>query len=221
LDRRVTDRQLPARWTRLLAGLVLFGLADGLIVQAGVGVTPWDVLGQGVSLRTGVLFGIVTIVIGALLLLLWIPLRQRPGIGTLLNVLIVGAAAQAVLWLVPTPDPLLARIALFVLGLLLLAVATGLYVGARLGAGPRDGLMMGISRRLGWPIWVARTAIEGTVVALGWLLGGDAALGTLAFAFLIGPLCQFTIPFFTVRPTAALSVRVPETPRDDVTWHSA
>ena len=217
----MTDRLLLARWTRLLSGLVLYGLADGLIIQAGIGVTPWDVLGQGVSLRTGLLFGVVTILIGALVLLLWIPLRQRPGVGTLLNVLLVGAAAQVVLWLVPTPEPLLARIGLFVLGLLLLAVATGLYVGARFGAGPRDGLMMGISRRLGWPIWVARTAIEGTVVAIGWLLGGNAAVGTLAFALLIGPLCQITIPFFSLRPQVPTLVPADQPRREDPTWQSA
>ncbi|WP_210505974.1 YitT family protein [Naasia sp. SYSU D00057] len=215
------DRLLLARWTRLLSGLVLYGLADGLIIQAGIGVTPWDVLGQGVSLRTGLLFGLVTIGIGALVLLLWIPLRQRPGIGTLLNVLLVGAAAQVVLWLVPTPEPLLARIGLFVLGLLLLAVATGLYVGAQFGAGPRDGLMLGISRRLGWPIWGARTAVEGTVVALGWLLGGNAGIGTLAFALLIGPLCQITIPFFSLRPVVPAWVPAGEPRREDPTWQSA
>ncbi|BDZ46164.1 YczE/YyaS/YitT family protein [Naasia aerilata] len=217
----MTDRLLLARWSRLLAGLVLYGLADGLIVQAGVGVTPWDVLAQGLSLRTGMLFGVVTIAIGALLLLLWIPLRQRPGVGTLLNVLIVGAAAQVVLWILPTPEPLLARIGLFVLGLLLLAVATGLYVGAHFGAGPRDGLMMGISRRFRWPIWVARTTIEGTVVAVGWLLGGNASIGTLAFALLIGPLCQFTIPFFALPVAVVSPVPTAESRREDPTWHSA
>lgn len=217
----MTDRLLLARWTRLLSGLVLYGLADGLIVQAGVGVTPWDVLGQGISMRTGVLFGVVTIAIGAIVLLLWIPLRQRPGIGTLANVLIVGAAAQVVLWVVPMPEPLLARIGLFVLGLLLLAVATGLYVGANFGAGPRDGLMMGISRRFGWPIWVARTAIEGSVVALGWLLGGNASVGTLAFALLIGPLCQFTIPFFALPVQAVAPVRAGEARPESPAAHSA
>ena len=202
------DRRLLSRWTRLLFGLLLYGIAVALIVLAGVGVSPWDVLAQGLSLRTGLLFGVVTIVVGALLLLIWIPLRQRPGIGTLLNVILVGCAAQVELWVLPAPEPLPARIALFAAGLVALAVATGLYVSGELGAGPRDGLMLGISRRFGWPIWVARTSIEVTVVAIGWLLGGNAGIGTLAFALLIGPLCQITVPLLALRPPAAPPSRV-------------
>ncbi|MCU1570628.1 MAG: hypothetical protein JWR33_1369 [Naasia sp.] len=203
------DRLLSDRWVRLFSGLLLYGAAVALIVQAGVGVSPWDVLAQGLSLRTGALFGVVAILIGAFLLLLWIPLRQRPGIGTLLNVLLVGAAAQVVLWLVPSPEPLAGRIALFAAGIVLLAIATGLYVGAELGAGPRDGLMLGVARRFRWPIWVARTSIEATVVGLGWLLGGNVGLGTLAFALLIGPLCHVAIPLFALPPAPRGAVLQP------------
>ncbi|MCU1437550.1 MAG: hypothetical protein JWP66_637 [Naasia sp.] len=187
------------RMVHLLVGLVLYGIADGLIVQAALGVSPWSVLAQGISRQTGLLFGVVTILLGAVVLLLWIPLRQRPGIGTLLNVLIVGAAAQGLLWLVPTPPELAARIAMFALGLILLAVATGLYVGAQYGAGPRDGLMTGLTARLGWAIGVSRSLVEITVLGIGWLLGGNVGLGTLAFALLIGPLCNLTLPLLAPR----------------------
>jgi uncharacterized membrane protein YczE len=169
-----------------------------MMIRATLGVSPWDVLGQGASLRTGVPFGVMTIIIGAVVLLLWIPLRQRPGIGTLLNVLLVGPSAEAGLAILAEPPALWARILLFAGGLVLLAVASGLYIGARLGAGPRDGLMTGIQSRFGTPIWLARTAIEGTVLLLGWLLGGTVGVGTVAFALLIGPLINITLPLFRV-----------------------
>jgi uncharacterized membrane protein YczE len=192
-------RSTGSRIAALLIGLVLYGVADGFIVQAAVGVGPWDVLSQGISRHTGLLFGVVTNLIGALLLLLWIPLRQRPGIGTLLNVLLVGSAAQVVLWTVPTPGLLVEQIGMFVLGLVLLAVATGIYVGAGYGPGPRDGLMTGITSRYGWPIWLSRSTVELTALALGWLMGGNVGVGTIAFALLVGPLCHLTIPLFARR----------------------
>ncbi|MFD1714916.1 YitT family protein [Amnibacterium flavum] len=183
----------------LLVGLALYGIADGMIVQAAIGVSPWAVLAQGISTQTGLLFGVVTNVIGALLLLLWIPLRQKPGVGTLLNVLIVGSMAQVAIWLIPAPEPIVGKVALFAGGLLLLAAATGIYVGADYGAGPRDGLMTGVSKRFGWPIWLSRSTIEITVLAAGWLLGGNVGVGTLAFAVFIGPLCHRTIPLLALR----------------------
>lgn len=200
-----TNERPGSRFGRLLSGLVLYGFADALMVQAALGIGPWDVLAQGVSLKTGLLFGLVTNLIGLLVLLLWIPLRQRPGIGTLLNVLLVGSAQQVTIWLIPTPDGLVERILLFAAGLLLLAVATGVYVGAALGAGPRDGLMTGLHSRLGWPIWLGRTIVEVSVLIGGWLLGGNVGLGTLAFALLAGPLCQITIPLFAARPPRPLT----------------
>jgi uncharacterized membrane protein YczE len=195
------------RLTALLVGLALYGLADGMIVQAAVGIGPWDVLAQGISRSTGVLYGVVTNVIGVVVLLFWIPLRQRPGIGTVLNVLIVGSCAQLAIWWIPTPDVLWAGALLFAGGLVLLAVATGMYVGAAYGPGPRDGLMTGLNSRLGWPIWIARASVELTVLVIGWLLGGNVGLGTLAFALLIGPLCHVTIPLFALRrkPAPALT----------------
>lgn len=129
-------------------------------------------------------------------MLLWIPLRQKPGIGTVLNILLVGPGIDLWLWILPIPEALWARVAYFVIGLLLLAVASGVYIGARLGPGPRDGLMTGLHLRFGTPIWVGRGGVELTVLGIGWLLGGNVGLGTVAFALLIGPLCSVTLPLF-------------------------
>lgn len=189
---------MTRRISQLLLGLFLYGIAIALIVRAAIGVAPWDVLTQGIALKTGWGFGVITIVIGAFLLLLWIPLRQKPGIGTVLNVLLVGPAADFGLWIIPTDLDLWARILLFAAGLFVLALATGLYLGARFGAGPRDGLMTGIHERTGWPIWVGRTGIEVTVLAIGWILGGNVGIGTVLFAVLVGPLCGITIPWFRI-----------------------
>ena len=197
---------MTRRVLQLLLGLFLYGIAIALIVRAAIGVSPWDVLTQGVSLKTGWGFGLITILIGALLLLLWIPLRQKPGVGTVLNVLLVGLAADFGLWLIPENLVLWARILLFTAGLFSLALATGLYLGARFGAGPRDGLMTGIHELTGWPIWVGRSGIELTVLGIGWLLGGNVGIGTVLFAVLIGPLCGITIPWFRI-----------ELPRDSAT----
>ncbi|GAA4742983.1 hypothetical protein GCM10025783_13090 [Amnibacterium soli] len=187
------DRRAALRGGRLVAGLLLYGAAIALIVRAHLGVGPWDVLAQGLAALTRLPFGVVTNGIGALLLLAWWPLRQRPGIGTLLNVLLVGTAAQAVLDVLAPAEGLVPRVALLAAGMVLLAIATGVYVGAGLGAGPRDGLMLGLHRRLGWPVWLARAAVEGSALLAGWLLGGNVGVGTVVFAAGIGPLCGLTI----------------------------
>jgi len=187
------------RTTQLVLGLIAYGTGVGLMVIAGVGVSPWDVLAQGVARVTTVDFGLATIIISGVVLLLWIPLRQRLGIGTLANAVMVGAVAQLVLWFVPAPEALWLRAIVFAGGLAIVAVATGLYIGAELGPGPRDGLMTGLVARTGWPIWVVRTGIEVTVVAIGWALGGNVGLGTLAFALLIGPMVHVTMPWFSLR----------------------
>jgi uncharacterized membrane protein YczE len=191
------------RGLQLLLGLFLYGFSLAMMIRATLGVSPWDVLSQGGSLRTGIPFGFMTNIIGLIVLLLWIPLRQRPGIGTILNALLVGPSAEVGLALLAEPGALWARILLFSGGLVLLAAASGLYIGARLGPGPRDGLMTGLHDRFGLPIWLVRTAIEGTVLLLGWLLGGSVGLGTVAFALLIGPLVNVALPLF----------RIPERPR--------
>lgn len=184
---------------QLLVGVFLYGIAISAMVQAAVGLDPWDVLTQGLALHTGVPFGFMTNIIGLGVLLLWIPLRQRPGVGTVLNALLVGPSAQLGLAIIPAPDVLWVRILLFAGGLVLLGIATGLYIGAQLGPGPRDGLMTGLHKRTGRPIWMVRMAIEVTVLVIGWLLGGNVGFGTLAFALLIGPLCHWTMPLFAIR----------------------
>jgi uncharacterized membrane protein YczE len=189
---------MTRRIAQLLVGLFAYGIAIAMMVRAAIGVSPWDVLSQGVSLQTGLAFGLVTNLIGILVLLLWIPIRQKPGIGTVLNVLLIGPSAEVGLWLIPAQTELWSQILLFTGGLALLAIATGLYIGARFGPGPRDGLMTGIHRKWGWKLWIVRTAIELTVLTIGWLLGGNVGIGTLAFALLIGPMVGVTIPLLLV-----------------------
>lgn len=186
------------RGTQLLIGLFLYGFSLAMMIRATLGVSPWDVLGQGSALQTGLPFGVMTNIIGLVVLLLWIPLRQKPGVGTVLNVLLVGPSAEVGLAVLGEPDALWARILLFAGGLVLLAVASGLYIGARYGPGPRDGLMTGVHRRFGLPIWFVRTGIEGTVLLLGWLLGGPVGVGTVAVVLLIGPLVHLTLPLFEI-----------------------
>jgi uncharacterized membrane protein YczE len=202
---------LTRRWVQLLVGLTLYGIAIALMVRAGIGLSPWDVLSQGLTRVTGIPFGVIVVLTGVVVLLLWIPLRERPGIGTVLNILLIGPAAELGLWLVPQQTVWWAQGLVFTGGLVLLAVASGLYVGARFGPGPRDGLMTGIHSRFGWPIWAARTAIEVTVLTIGWLLGGQVGLGTLAFAALIGPLVNITLPLLRVpEPATAPEPESPE-----------
>lgn len=189
------------RLLRLIPGLLLYGVADAFMIEAAIGVDSWTVFAQGISIHTGLSIGLLTNIIGLLVLLLWIPLRQKPGIGTVLNILLVGPGIELGLWLLPTPDALWLRVVFFVIGLLLLAVASGIYIGATLGPGPRDGLMTGIHARFGTPLWIGRTAVEVTVLVIGWILGGNVGVGTVAFALLIGPLCNITLPLLD--PVAA------------------
>jgi uncharacterized membrane protein YczE len=200
-------------WTRrgvqLAVGLVAYGVAIGVMLRAGIGVAPWDVLGQGVAKLTGLPFGLVAVLVGVVVLLLWIPIRQKPGIGTVLNILVVGPSAELGLWLVPQQTEPWMQAVVFAGGLALLALATGLYVGARLGPGPRDGLMTGIHARFGWPVWAVRTGIEATVLLIGFLLGGQVGIGTLAFALLIGPMVGVTLPLLRV-PEAPVPTPEPE-----------
>jgi uncharacterized membrane protein YczE len=200
---------MTRRIAQLLVGLFLYGIAISFMVQASIGIAPWDVLTQGLSKQTGIPFGWMTNLIGVAVLVLWIPIRQRPGVGTVLNVLLIGPSAQLGLAIIPKQTVLWMQIPLFIAGLVLLAIATGLYIGARLGPGPRDGLMTGIHRRTGWKIWIVRTGIEVTVLLIGWALGGNFGVGTIAFALLIGPMVNFTIPRMTV-PAATRRVQPSE-----------
>ncbi|MCC3274505.1 MULTISPECIES: membrane protein YczE [unclassified Arthrobacter] len=186
------------RVLQLLIGVFCYGFSISMMIRAGLGVSPWDVLGQGTSLQSGLPFGLVANLIGIGVLLLWIPLRQRPGVGTVVNTLAVGPSAEVGLLLLDPQTELPGEILLFTGGLVLLAVATGLYIGARMGPGPRDGLMTGLHRRLGWPVWVVRTGIEVIVLVVGWFLGGTVGIGTVAFAILIGPMVNRTLPLLNV-----------------------
>jgi uncharacterized membrane protein YczE len=198
-------RDRPARrLTQLYLGLVLYGVSMALMVESSLGLDPWDVFHQGLARRTGLSIGTITIAVGALVLLLWIPLRQRPGLGTVSNVVVIGLAVDAALALLPTVQWLPTRIAFLVAGILLNGIATGLYIGARLGPGPRDGLMTGyVALRPGRSIRVVRTVIEVTVLAVGALLGGTVGVGTVAYAVSIGPLAHLFIPTFSVPTTPA------------------
>ena len=194
LARPGSTRIAVRRWAQLLLGLFLYGTAVALMIRAEIGLDPWTVFAQGIEVQTGWSIGVVVVLIGLGVLLLWIPIRQRPGIGTVLNVLLIGPVMDLALLVVRTPEPLWARILLFAGGLLLLAIATGLYIGARFGPGPRDGLMTGAHARFGWAIWKVLTGVELTVLAIGWLLGGTVGFGTVAFALLIGPMVGQTLP---------------------------
>lgn len=187
------------RSVQLLAGLIAFGVGMGLMVRASVGVPPWDVLATGLVNTTGYSFGTITVVIGVVVLLLWVPLRERPGMGTVLNVLTLGPVAQVVIDLLPAQESLWVRVPLFAAGILSVALGSGLYIGAQFGSGPRDGLMTGLHRITGRPIWVVRTGIEVAVLAAGWLLGGNVGVGTLVFALFIGPLADPAMRWFDLR----------------------
>src|SRR5690606_1493341 len=209
------------RVAQLLLGLFLFGISIAMMVRAGIGLPPWDVLTQGLHRQTGLSFGVLTVIIGALVLLLWIPLRQKPGLGTVLNVLLIGPAADLGLAFIPQQHEPVLQGLLFAGGLALIAVASGLYIGARLGPGPRDGLMTGLHNRFGIRIGVARTIVEVTVLIVGWLLGGQVWIGTLAFALLVGPMVglalpPLTVPLARVAPGVVVADIAPE-PGEEVT----
>jgi uncharacterized membrane protein YczE len=191
----------------------LYGVSDAMMLLGGLGVDPWDVFHQGLSRRVGLGVGTWALIVGAAVLLLWLPLRQRPGIGTISNVLVVGAVIDAVLAIFPAPHGLLLRYVLMVGGVFLNGVATGAYIGAGLGPGPRDGLMTGLAAR-GHSIRVVRTCIELTVLACGWALGGTVGIGTVLYAISIGPMAHVLVPRFTIArrdPPAASGPVAPTT----------
>ncbi|MFN2318350.1 MAG: YitT family protein [Dermatophilaceae bacterium] len=190
--------RLGRRIPQLLLGLVLYGVSMALLVRGAFGVMPWDVFHQGLALHIPLSFGQVVIVTSLAVLLLWIPLRQPPGLGTILNAVVIGLVVDPVLAWLTEPAGLLPRLVLMAAGLVLNALATAMYIGAQLGPGPRDGLMTGLARRTGGSLRLVRTAIEVAVVAVGWLLGGILGVATVAYAILIGPLTQAFLPFVIV-----------------------
>ncbi|MEC3975397.1 membrane protein YczE [Amycolatopsis sp. H20-H5] len=190
----------PARRSaQLVGGLALYGTSMAMLTRATLGLDPWDVLNDGVTKLTGLSFGTISGAISVVVLLLWIPLRQRPGIGTLANIVIISVVVDLVRAVLPEQHVLAWQIVLLVGGVALNAVATATYVGARLGPGPRDGLMTGLSGRTGWSVRLVRTGIEVTVLAAGWLLGGSVGVGTVLYALTIGPLTQALLPLVTYR----------------------
>lgn len=200
------------RIAQLLIGLVLFGAGCGVMVRADIGLDPWTVFAQGLSTQTGIGIGWIANIVGFFVLLLWIPLRQKPGLGTIANILLVGTSMQWTIDLLPAVHGFALQVLVFVGGMLLVAVASGLYIGADFGPGPRDGLMTGLNSRFGVPVWAARLGVEATVLLAGWLLGGTVGLGTILFAAGIGPLVHLLLPPFDHGRRAQRSARpVPDT----------
>ena len=189
---RAVLRRLPG----LLAGLIVFGVGIAVMAASGLGLGPWEAFHQGIALRTGIALGTVSILVGIPVLALWWPLGERPGIGTLINVVLIGTAVNVALPLLPRPEEPVPQLAMSVGGVLVIGLGSGLYLAADLGPGPRDGLMTGLHHRFGWSIRRARTAIELTVLVIGFLLGGTIGLGTVLFAFGIGPVVQVLLRFF-------------------------
>lgn len=191
-------RRLPRRLGQLYVGLVLYGVSMALLVRSSLGVMPWDVLHQGLARQLDWSLGAVTIVVGVVVLLGWVPLRERPGLGTVSNVVVIGLAVDAALAALPAPSALPTQLAMAAAGILLNGVATAAYIGVHLGAGPRDGLMTGLVRRTGGSVRLVRTTIEVVVVALGWLLGGTLGVVTVLYALAIGPLVHALLPRLAV-----------------------
>ncbi|MCX4588021.1 YitT family protein [Streptomyces sp. NBC_01481] len=208
--RQVTavSTHLTRRLLQLYIGLALYGVSSALLVRGGLGLEPWGVLHQGLAERTGLTIGVVSIIVGAAVLLLWIPIRQRPGLGTVSNVFVIGIAMDGTLALVPDAHGLAVQIPVLVGGIVLNGVATGLYIAARFGPGPRDGLMTGLHRVTGRSIRLVRTAIEVAVVATGFVLGGTVGVGTVAYALAIGPLAQLFLRVFAISDQGTVSTVV-------------
>lgn len=186
------------RHVQLFIGLALYGASMALMLRAALGLDPWDVFHQGLSAQTGVSIGMLVNLVGAVVLLLWIPLRQRPGIGTVANVVVIGTAMDLTLAVLPAIDEIWLQAGALAGAVAVNGLAGALYIGAGLGPGPRDGLMTGLARRTGWSLRLVRTGIELTVLALGWLLGGTVGIGTVIYAFAIGPLVQAMLPFVAI-----------------------
>ncbi|ALG10817.1 YczE/YyaS/YitT family protein [Kibdelosporangium phytohabitans] len=196
----VSIRRAPVRRSgQLLAGLVLYGVSMAMLSRSHMGLFPWDVLTDGLNKRTGLSFGVITAIVAVFVMLLWIPLRQRPGIGTISNIVVISIAVDVVRAILPDQRLLVWQIVLLAGGIALNAVATAVYVGARLGPGPRDGLMTGLAARTGWSIRLVRTGIEVIVLGAGWLLGGTVGIGTVLYALAVGPLTQLLLPLVTWR----------------------
>ncbi|MDP9421717.1 MAG: hypothetical protein M3Q19_02595 [Pseudomonadota bacterium] len=200
---------MTRRLIQLFLGLALYGFSMGLMIQSNLGLDPWDVFHQGLSEHVGLSFGMIVNIVGAVVLLLWIPIRQRPGIGTIANVFLIGTFADVSLWLLPVAQSLPLAWAMLIGGVVLNGMATGAYIGAGLGPGPRDGLMTGLVKRTGGSVRVIRTSIELTVLGIGWLLGGTVGIGTIVYALGIGPIIHRMMPLFAIVEKPAKPAEVP------------
>jgi len=198
LDCMLKIDRFSRRVVQLIVGLVIYGISMAMMIQANLGLDPWDVLHQGLAPRLGLSFGWTVNLLGVIVLLLWLPLRQRPGVGTVLNILIIGTMTDLGLAVIPHPETIAARLVLLCAGVLLNGLAGGAYIGAGLGPGPRDGLMTGFCRRTGLPVNIVRTVIELTVLIVGWALGGTVGFGTVIYAVSIGWIVHHSLPAFTV-----------------------
>lgn len=194
------------RLFQLFWGLGLYGFSMALMLRANLGLDPWDVLHQGIAPRLGLSFGMTVNLVGAIVLLLWWPLRQRPGIGTVTNIIVIGMAVDLSLMLLPVPEGYMMRATWLAAGIVLNGIAGGAYIGAGLGPGPRDGLMTGFCRRSGWPVKWVRTGIEISVLAIGWLLGGTVGVGTILYAMSIGWIVHHALPWFRIDASARVAI---------------
>lgn len=189
------------RLIRLNIGLVIYGLGLAMIVKAEVGLPPWDVFAKGISIQLGTTYGVASVIVSALVLMAWIPLKVKPGIGSILNAILIGLWADVFIPLIPKIETYFSNLLIFLLGMLIVALATGLYITSYLGPGPRDGLMIGTQRALGWPLWRIRTMFEVLVLTIGWIMGGQVREGTLIFAVCIGVLMQLSLRLFHYDPS--------------------
>lgn len=194
-----SNPSLPTRLFILMAGLALYGLGLGMVVKAEIGAPPWDVFALGLANQLGVSYGIGSVIVSALVLLAWIPLKVRPGIGSILNAICIGLFSDLFMPYLPDFTDFLPNLAMFIFGMIMVAFATGFYISSHLGQGPRDGLMLGTQKLLGWKFWKIRSMFEATVLLIGWLLGGQAGIGTVIFAVAIGYLTQISLQIFKLQ----------------------
>lgn len=190
------------RLLRLNIGLLIYGLAVSMVVNAKVGIPPWDVFAQGISIQLKTSYGVASIIVSVIVLLFWIPLKVKPGIGSIMNAILIGLWADFWTQYLPKMDFYWGNLVMFLLGTCTVAFATGLYITSNLGSGPRDGLILGLTKRLGWKVWQVRTVIEVVVLTVGWVMGGQVREGTLVFALTIGFLMQISLRFFKYKPAA-------------------
>ena len=184
------------RLTRLNLGLLLYGFGLALIVEAQIGLPPWDVFAKGISIQLGTTYGVASVIVSALVLIAWIPLKVKPGIGSILNAILIGLWSDVFIPQIPEIASYWGNLTMFLIGMVIVATATGIYITSYLGSGPRDGLMIGTQKVLGWPLWQIRTMYEVLVLIIGWLMGGQVREGTLIFAVCIGVLMQWSLKIF-------------------------